>query len=69
MNFSMVTSCITSKKPLQRDTLSKRISTHDLFKTVEYWQYSFEKMVIGEFGVMFRCDKNIRIASGGIWLS
>ena len=25
--------------------------------------------VIGEFGVMFRCDKNIRIASGGIWLS
>ncbi len=61
MNFSMLTCCIISQKPVARDALSKRISSHDLFKTVGYWLYSFERIFRGEAGIISESEEGAPI--------
>ena len=52
MTFSILTTCLISTAPVERDHLSARIAVHDIFKSLRYWIYCFEIIHSGEAGII-----------------
>ena len=52
MTFSILTTCIVSTSPIERDYLSARIALHDIFKSVRYWMYCFDIIQSGKAGII-----------------
>ena len=51
MTFCILTTCIVSTSPIERDYLSTRIGLHDIFKSVRYWMYCFDIIQSGKAGI------------------
>ena len=52
MTFSILTTCIVSTSPVERDYLSARIALHDIFKSLRYWMYCFDIIQSGKAGMI-----------------
>ena len=52
MTFSILTTCLISTAPVERDHLSARIAVHDIFKSLRYWMYCFDIIHSGEAGII-----------------
>ena len=52
MTFCILTTCIVSTSPVERDYLSARIALHDIFKSLRYWMYCFDIIQSGKAGMI-----------------